>query len=380
MYNKTITKYISNPIIGLFPFMLYIILHTLAVREWCALLISLVFSVICEYIIRKTFQSRAFSLAYYILNASFLITFIFSLLIRDTDRYGRNIYIVICEISIVCLYILLRISKTYIRANWLRNKSLNQKALLDRFYFSASIIQYALTIHLFSILIYKFLKTPDGNYAIFDLIIFTIAPCIFIIGLFIYEMAKVNNIWARLGKEEWLPIITPKGEVTGKIAKSVSLKMKNKFLHPVVRVALVCKGKVFLQERPENDVLSPGKLDYPFEKYILFKHDHNVAARNSIAQMLCYEDKFPLSFLLKYEFDNDNTKRLNIVYVSEIEDEDIVKRNGRIFGKFWSMKQIENSFADEIFSECFELEYEYLKNKVLIKSEDEKEKIASPVL
>ena len=32
-------------------------------------------------------------------------------------------------------------------------------------------------------------------------------------------------------------------------------------------------------------------------------------------------------------------------------------------------KQLEEGFADEIFSECFELEFEYLKNMVLVKSD-----------
>lgn len=361
---KSARRYISNPILGLLPFLLYIILHAVMNTEWHAIAIAFIASVAGEIFIRQYFKSRVFSLAFYVVDISLVITFIFWFLYRGIG-HNNNIYLIICEISMVCLYILIRISKTYIRMNFLKDKSMVQKALLNEFYFSSSLIQYLFTVHLFFILIYKYLG--EQHQTLLDSTIFTIIPALTIIMLFVYEIMKVKSLNSKLRKEEWLPIITPKGEVTGKIAKSVSLKMKNKFLHPVIRVALVSNGKLFLQERRHDDILSPGKLDYPFEKYILFKHDLNLAARNSISQILGYYYDFPLSFLLKYEYENENTKRLNIVYVAHIDDESEIKRSGKMSGKFWTIKQIENGFADEIFSECFELEYEYLKNKVLAK-------------
>ena len=366
MYSRRLVKYTSNPIIGLLPFLVYIILHAVNVTEWCSLLIAIGTSISCDLTIRRIFKTRAFSLAYYLLDIAFIVTLLVYLLAPDAERYGRNIYIVICEISIVTLYIALGIGSTFVKARWLRNKSIAQKALLERFYSSATAIQHVFTLHLFLILLSKYMKDSGHSSDLFSLFLYTILPCLFITGLFVYESAKMNNVWAKLKKEEWLPIVTAKGEVTGKIARSVSQKMKNRFMHPVVRVALVCNGKVFLQERSLDSRLSPAKLDYPFEKYVLFKHEINVAARNSIAQMLNYSESFPLIFLLKYEFENEETNRLNIVYVSEIEDENMIKRDNKMFGKFWSMKQIEEGFADEVFSECFELEYEYLKNKALL--------------
>jgi hypothetical protein len=184
-----------------------------------------------------------------------------------------------------------------------------------------------------------------------------------------YQAFKVSALSSKLKHEEWLPIVTEKGEVTGKIAKSVSFNMKNKFLHPVVRVALISKSEVYLQERPANDILNPGKLDYPFEKYMLFNHEINLAARNSIRQMVGQDIDISISFLLKYVFENEDTKRLIFLFVANLDDESKIKRDGKMTGKFWTVKQLEEGFADEIFSECFELEFEYLKNMVLVPSD-----------
>ncbi len=76
-----------------------------------------------------------------------------------------------------------------------------------------------------------------------------------------------------------------------------------------------------------------------------------------------------INFLLKYVFENDNTRRLIFLFVANLEDEFKIRREGNMKGKFWTIKQLEDGFVDEIFSECFELEFEYLKNMVLAPSD-----------
>jgi hypothetical protein len=266
---------------------------------------------------------------------------------------------------------LLRVSKTYIAARFFRQKSLTQKMLINEYYHSAIIIQHALTFHIFSIMLYRqfTIGSSFAGAGTADCIMFIILPVLIILSVGTYQAYKVSAFSAKLNKEEWIPIVTEKGEVTGKVAKSVSLDMKNRFLHPVVRVALISNAKVYLQERPSDNILNPGKLDYPFEKYMLFSHEINLAARNSIHQMIGDELCVSIKFVLKYVFENDNTKRLNFLFVTNVVNEDEIKRNDRMTGKFWTVKQIEESFADEIFGECFELEFEYLKNMILIPSD-----------
>lgn len=366
--NKGLKKYILNPALGLLPFILFIILHMLKMQDNHAMIFSFVFAVATEFALRKYYKSLGFSITFYISAIALLITLI---IWYFSNKYviRPNTYVVICQITIILQLMILRSSKTYIAARFFRQKSLLQKALLNEFYDSATLIQYGLTIHVFGILLYRQFTRLDIDRQILEIFIFAVAPILIILLVGAYQAYKVSTLAAKLRKEEWLPIVTEKGEVTGKIAKNVSLNMKNKFLHPVVRVALISNSKVYLQERPLDDILSPGKLDYPFEKYMLFNHEINLAARNSIRRMLGENMDFSINFLLKYVFENEETRRLIFLFTAIIDDEDMIKREGKMKGKFWTVKQMEEGFADEIFSECFELEFEYLKNMVLIPSD-----------
>lgn len=54
------------------------------------------------------------------------------------------------------------------------------------------------------------------------------------------------------------------------------------------------------------------------------------------------------------------------LYVSIIDDEEKFNSLELKDGKLWTEKQIEENRNSNIFSECFELEFEYLKNTVLL--------------
>ncbi|WP_029906417.1 hypothetical protein [Prevotella sp. 10(H)] len=368
MLSKGIRKHISNPVIGLVPFILFIILHMMNVPEQYALIAGISLSILGELFLRLYYKSRGFSVTFYISGISMLIGFVAWIFSHEhIEAINKpNTYVVLCEVCMICLFMLLRVSKTYVATRFFRQKSLMQKALLNEFYDSATLIQYGLTIHVFAIILYRQFTFQGEDAQVLDVVMFSLLPLLILLSIGIYQTLKITNLVSRLRKEEWLPIVTEKGEVTGRIAKSVSMNMKNKFLHPVVRVALISDSKVYLQERPMDDILNPGKLDYPFEKYMLFNHEINLAARNSIRRMIGDEIEFSIKFLLKYVFENDDTKRLIFLFTATVEDEDLIRRDGKMKGKFWTVKQLEEGFSDEIFSECFELEFEYLKNMVLV--------------
>lgn len=367
MLSKGIRKHVSNPVLGLLPFIIFVVLCMVGIKEGYALIAGFSLAVFGEILIRRYYKSRGFSTAFYISAISLGLTFLIWLF---TNRYVNMpyAYVIICEVLIVTLFMLLRLSRTYISSHFFRQKSPVQKVLMNEFYESAGLIQYGLTLHIFGILLYRQFITSSDTANILEILL-PVVPLLIILSVGFSQFYKISNLASKLRQEQWLPIVTEKGEVTGKIAKNVSFNMKNKFLHPVVRVALISNSKVYLQDRPLDDILSPGKLDYPFEKYMLFNHEINLAARNSIRQMIGTESEFSIKFLLKYVFENDDTKRLIFLFIANVDDENQIKREGKMKGKFWTIKQLEEGFADEIFGECFELEFEYLKNMVLAPSD-----------
>lgn len=367
MLNKGLKKYVSNPSIGLLPFVVYILGYVIFNSPLLNISTALVFAIVGEVTIRYFFKSRIFSAPFYISLGSLSLTLLFYLLTSGLDMYLRaSTYLLFCEIITVSLFMLLKVSRTYISVLFFRQKSFVEKSVLKDFLQTASMIYHLLLVHLFLLLMDRQLRLVYPPYNLPENILFVVIPLALLLGVFFFQMFNVRKLSLKLNEEEWLPIVTEDGVVTGRIAKSISMTMKNRFLHPVVRVALISDGKVFLQERAVNDLLSPRKLDYPFEKYMLFRHEINLAARNSISAMMGYSTDISLKFLMKYVFENDNTKRLIFLFVAEVKDENRISRTDKMTGKFWSIKQIEDSFADEIFSECFELEFEYLKNMVLL--------------
>jgi len=368
MLSRGLKKYLINPCWGLIPFLLYILLYYFTNNIVNSLVASLLVTIIAEIVVRFYIKSTRVVITFLISFCALTLTLMMWMLFNHKITV-ENAYLIMPEIFMVCIFIIIRLSRSFLNIRFFRQDSVLQKAFINEFFEVASIIQYSLTLHIFIVLLYKFMKDSNILTNASDPILYCWLPAAGIIGLFFYENFKIKQMVGKLRKEEWLPIVNERGEVTGKIAKSVSLQMDNKFLHPVVRVALVCNGRVYLQKRPQDDILDPGKLDHPFEKYMLFNHEINIAVRNSIVRVLGAE--LPFKFLIKYTYENEKTKRLVFLFISRIHSEDEIAGMNLKDGKFWSIKQIDDDFGDDsMFSECFQLEYEYLKNTVL--SVDEK--------
>lgn len=270
---------------------------------------------------------------------------------------------IICEIWLVVCFFLLRKGKRYIANRYFRRIDIREKSLLQETFSTIALAEHLFTLHLFVVLAYSFLIHSYGFNGL-DFGVYVLLPVIVVLAVISYESYMLRSLSIRFFKEDWLPIVNEQGQVVGKVAKSVSMKMKNRFLHPVVRIALICDGSIYLQKRPEDSPCEAGLLDHPFEKYMLFKHDINLSARNSITRQLGGES-LPYTFQFKYIFENKETKRLVLFYVSLVKSVDEIKNIGMLRGKFWTMKQIDEEINSTIFSECFVREYEYLKNTVL---------------
>lgn len=161
-------------------------------------------------------------------------------------------------------------------------------------------------------------------------------------------------------KEEWLPLVDTNGQITGKAPRSVCHSSIN-YLHPVVHLHIFnSQGELYLQKRPENKLVQPGKWDTAVGGHI--------ALNEAVETGLARETKEELGL------ENLNSKPLaRYVWQSEIESElvyvFIALFDGPITpdqqeldgGRFWSVQALESHLGKSVFTPNFEQEYQLLK-------------------
>ena len=348
-------KLIKNPSFGLIPILIYSFLIGY-VDSIVAILIAFALSVLGLIVVKRNNR-----LVY---DASF-VTFLIALILSFTsfNELPQMNKFVVVEVIFAMILTLLRLSKGRLLLVVAKDSSGSAKTHMEESIRVAFQAQYGLTLHLFLFMIY--LVSVGTVESMVSVMFIKVLFQLILLSIIVFESTRLHILTKKLFNEDWLPVITETGDVTGRVAKSVTKDMKNKFMHPVVRVALMNNGAIYLKERGMSRVLNPGKLDYPFEEYMEFKGELDKAVRESIGKE-CGNDDIPVRFLLKYTFENEITKRLIFLYVAEIDDDVVFNSLNLQGGKLWTTAQIEDNMGSEIFSECFELEFEYLKNTLLL--------------
>lgn len=350
-----IHKISRNPAFGLIPLLLFSILASfvqMSVATGTTLLLSLA---------GFLWVKKPVELIYKISLITFLIVFILSLFFSMQTHVSN---FVIVEIIFLLSLIMARLLRSRIVTRSAKKENVMTRNYIKETLRVAFQTQYGLSIHLLVVMLLLLLGAADPQGLDQRWILIT-AQAVLLAVIFI-ESARLHLLTKRLHKEEWLPVVNESGVVTGKVAKSITKDLKNRFMHPVVRVALICNGKIYLKERDQSRLLNPGLLDYPFEKYMQYDHEIDQSVHNSISRECGGAKHIPLRFLLKYTFENESTKRLIFLYVSDIEDEELFNSLRLSGGKLWTEEQIGDNMGTGLFSECFELEFEYLKNTILL--------------
>lgn len=349
-----IIKQLRNPAYGLLPMFLYTLLAGF-VATWVALLAGLTAAIVGVYSVKL--HSR---MLYDISVISFVFALIMAMLFPSLNNFDKFI---LTEIIFVTALIASRLTRAKVISRLARSDSSDVRNYLSESFRVAFQTQYSLFFHLLLILVFFVLSS--GNVDAFNFIPIMLIAVIIYATIIVLEILRLRMLDRKLNEEEWLPVVAESGQVMGRVAKSVTIASKNKYLHPVVRIALINKGRLYLTHRSEDKILSPGMLDYPFEKYLKYQNDIEQTISNLLTSSIG-DTEIPLQFMLKYVFENDITKRLVLLYASVVDDDELFNSLSLEGGKLWTIKQIEENQGKDLFSEPFELEFEYLKNTVLL--------------
>ena len=300
----------------------------------------------------------------YLLPLIFLIflLFLFLFLINPIRILYADFSGVVFGLCIIAVFSLFNVFKSFFRRKLQHLNDVTREFKIIRFDFDVYVIRVFLVIlvlHLLIVLVYQLF--PDKNQDVnLDRFVYHILLFILLAVYYLYEIFHIYHIRRIFRNENWLPIVNESGGVRGRIAESVSKEMGNKHLHPIVRIALIYKGRLYLQNRTDEEV-----LDYPFESDIVFGETLDSAVDRSFTKKGENKD-LPSHFIFRYVMKNKKVNRLVYLYNCLIKDEKIAQSLRLKSGKWWTVRQIEENLNAGVFSEYFEKEYELLNKTVLL--------------
>lgn len=259
----------------------------------------------------------------------------------------------------------------YLNRKWLRNYRTSQSRICAQYYFSqgiesaivsAKVLLIIGAIHLLVILCAVIISHPLSETTT-TVLFHIVPPCVFILSILFnqYGIYYFNKVMAHT---LFVPIVNKKGDVIGKALASDALKHKNEYINPVIRIAVVYHGLLFLHPRPKSAVIDKGKTDLLLESYLIFGENLEQGIDRILHYMLPSVPRQNVHFSFMYHFENEVTNRMVYLFLLDLDDDKIICNKELQDGKLWTFQQIEHNLHRNFFSSCFEYEYEHLKSVI----------------
>lgn len=198
------------------------------------------------------------------------------------------------------------------------------------------------------------------------LILFQILPPLLLILTIIINQIGIHYANRIFNQEEEIPIINEQGAVIGKTYLSEAPVYKNAYINPIIRIAFIHNGMLFLSKRNPNWNIDSNKIDLPLETYLHFGEKLEDGVKRLLHYAYPNGNDISPRFSIKHLYKNKETSRLIYLYVAYIEDEKLLESPFFKNSKLWTFQQIEQNIGKNYFSPCFEEEYTCLKETVQI--------------
>ena len=177
--------------------------------------------------------------------------------------------------------------------------------------------------------------------------------------VFLFEFAKQKVAAKKLETEEQLPLVNEKGQVIGRAPRSVCHNGQ-KLLHPVIHLHVLNKQQsVYLQKRPMDKLVQPGKWDTAVGGHIAFGEDLQTSLQREAWEEIGLKN-FSAKLVKTYVWESELEKELVYVFITHDYQSIHLHSDEVEEGRFWTRKQIENSMGKGVFTPNFEHEYQLL--------------------
>ncbi len=162
--------------------------------------------------------------------------------------------------------------------------------------------------------------------------------------------------------KEMFPIVDEEGNITGAATRG-ECHNGSKLLHPVVHLHVFNgKGELFLQKRPEWKDIQPGKWDTSVGGHVDLGENVETALEREAREELGITNFTPQR-LKHYVFESEREKELVFSYKT-VYDGPVLPSEELEGGRFWSMKEIQESIGKGVFTPNFEREFQQVLNMI----------------
>jgi isopentenyldiphosphate isomerase len=167
--------------------------------------------------------------------------------------------------------------------------------------------------------------------------------------------------------EEILPVVNENGEVIGKAPREkFHFNQKEKLLHPVVHLHVInSNGQVFLQLRPANKKVQPGKWDTAVGGHISYGEDVKTALERESMEEIGIQSA-GAELVTRYIWETDIEKELVYLFILKTDILPEINKNELEDGRFRDPSDIDKKLESEDFTPNFIYEFQILRQKAVI--------------
>lgn len=354
-----------NMSFGLIPVIISMILSEFILDKY-ALYIGSVIGLIYSFSLFYLSKKRIYNFVLYITTGILIVLSLSTFL--PIKIFPRNTVPFTLEVMMFVLTAALFYGQDILRKTFNKTRCSNCDDLisksLDSSIVSARVISIMGVIHCLTIglfLVFAYPLSPEINNILFHLM----PPLLLILSIGINQIGIrfANRI---MDDEEEIPIVNEQGNVIGKRFKMEAPTYKNSYINPIIRIAFISDGMLFLCSRKQDSIMERNKTDIPLECYLKFGETLEQGVKRLVEEAYPGESPIQPRFSIKHHFKTKETNRLVYLYIAYIEDDKLLSNPRFRNGKLWTFQQIEHNLGKHYFSTAFEEEYEYLKETVKI--------------
>jgi len=191
---------------------------------------------------------------------------------------------------------------------------------------------------------------------------------IMILTYFGFEIMKDWYLRKHMPAEELLPVVDEKGNIVSRARRSeCHFNKEKKLLHPVVHMHVInSSGEIFLQHRPENKEVQPGKWDVSVGGHISYGESIEEALKRETKEEIGLTE-FNARFIRRYIWETEIEKEMVFTFICQTDQNIQINNSELSGGRYWNLKEVEKLRRKGLLTPNFEKELKTLLELEVIK-------------